>query len=626
MLKSLISRYSFLFLAVVLMWVKTYIVYQTGFDIKIENMLQSFILFMNPLSFFLLIFGFGLFMKQKARNIYILVISTLVTIILISNMIFYGFYNDFLTIPLLFQSSNMGDLDSSVQELVDPIYFLLFIDILLLLGIALKHKFQQIDVVTSKERKAYFLLVLAVFVIHLGLSEISRPQLLTRSFDREVLVKNIGIFNFHIYDAVVQSSTSAQRVLADSDELVEIQNYIKANKKEPDEKMFGIAKDRNVIFVSLESTQSFVVNETLNGEELTPYLNDFINESYYFENFYHQTEQGKTSDSEFLVTNSLYPLGRGAVFFTHNDNEYNSMQEILKEKHYYSATFHANNASFWNRDIMYEAFGVDKFYDLESYDVNEENSTGWGLKDKEYFEQSVDLMSKLPQPFYSYFITLTNHFPFELDEEDKLIDEFDSTSEILNRYVTTIRYQDEALKRFIEKLKESGLYDNSIIVLMGDHYGISQNHNEAMAKFLGKEEITAYDNVQLQRVPFVIHMPGITDENPKLITDVSGQIDIKPTLLHLLGIDTTEMIQFGNDLFSPDRQSFAVLRNGSFITEKYISISDVCYDRQTQEVIEAKGACDSYEEIAHSELSFSDKIIYGDLLRFYNEEKASTGK
>ena len=260
MLKSLISRYSFLFLAVVLMWVKTYIVYQTGFDIKIENMLQSFILLMNPLSFFLLIFGFGLFMKQKARNIYILVISTLVTIILISNMIFYGFYNDFLTIPLLFQSSNMGDLDSSVQELVDPIYFLLFIDVLLLLWIVLKHKFQQIDVVPSKERKAYFLLVLAVFVIHLGLSEISRPQLLTRSFDREVLVKNIGIFNFHIYDAVVQSSTSAQRVLADSDELVEIQNYIKANKKEPDEKMFGIAKDRNVIFVSLESTQSFVVN------------------------------------------------------------------------------------------------------------------------------------------------------------------------------------------------------------------------------------------------------------------------------------------------------------------------------------------------------------------------------
>ncbi|WP_217608723.1 sulfatase-like hydrolase/transferase, partial [Bacillus sp. GbtcB15] len=114
-----------------------------------------------------------------------------------------------------------------------------------------------------------------------------------------------------------------------------------------------------------------------------------------------------------------------------------------------------------------------------------------------------DLMKELPQPFYSYFITLTNHFPFELGEEDRFIDEFDSNSGTLNRFFPTVRYQDEALKRFIEKLKESGLYENSIIVLMGDHYGISENHNKAMAKFLEKDEITPYDSVQLQRVPFL---------------------------------------------------------------------------------------------------------------------------
>lgn len=68
-----------------------------------------------------------------------------------------------------------------------------------------------------------------------------------------------------------------------------------------------------------------------------------------------------------------------------------------------------------------------------------------------------------------------------------MIDEFDSKSRTLNRYFPTVRYQDEALKRFIEKLKKDGLYDNSIIVLYGDHYGISENHNEAMGQFLGKE-------------------------------------------------------------------------------------------------------------------------------------------
>lgn len=623
MRKKIMNKYVFLMVATVSMWMKTYIVYRTSFDLKIENAMQSFILFINPLSFFLLIFGFGLFMKQRARNIYIIVVSTLGTILLISNMSFYSFYTDFITIPVLFQSSNMADLDSSIQEIIKPSYFLMFIDILILMWLARKNRNKDYRVVTSKEKVSYFLVVCVVFMFNVGLAEVQRPHFLTRSFDREILVKNIGLFNFHIYDGIVQSATTAQRALADSDELVEIENYINANEKAPSEEMFGIAKGRNVIFVSLESTQSFVLNETLNGKELTPFLNDFINESYYFENFYHQTEQGKTSDSEFIVANSLYPLGRGSVFFTNTENEYNATPEILKNYHYYSATFHANNATFWNRDVMYDLFKVDKFFDIESYDITPENSFGWGLKDKEFFEQSVDLMKELPQPFYSYSITLTNHFPFELEEEDKLIDEYDSNSEIFNRYLQTIRYQDEALKRFIEKLKEEDLYENSVIVLMGDHYGISENHNEALAQFLGKDEITPYDTIQLQRVPFIIHMPGITDQHPELISDISGQIDVKPTLLHLLGIDTSNMIQFGQDLFSPERTSFAVLRNGSFITKEYISVSNMCYDRDTGEQIDREGTCDVYEDMAHDELSFSDQIIYGDLLRFYNKEEES---
>lgn len=157
-------------------------------------------------------------------------------------------------------------------------------------------------------------MAIAISFANLGLAETERPQLLTRTFDREMLVKNIGTYNYHLYDLFLQSKSSAQRALADGSELVDIENYIRANYKKPDEEMFGIAKGKNVILISMESTQSFVINNTVNGEEITPFLNDFIKESYYFENFYHQTGQGKTSDSEFLVDNSLYPLGRGAVF------------------------------------------------------------------------------------------------------------------------------------------------------------------------------------------------------------------------------------------------------------------------------------------------------------------------
>ncbi|MGR4032858.1 sulfatase-like hydrolase/transferase, partial [Bacillus sp. ZZQ-131] len=78
---------------------------------------------------------------------------------------------------------------------------------------------------------------------------------------------------------------------------------------------------------------------------------------------------------------------------------------------------------------------------------------------------------------------------------------------VFDRYMVTARYLDEAMKHFIERLKAEGIYDNSVIVFYGDHYGISENHNRAMAQFLGKEEITAFDHMNLQKTPMFIHVP-----------------------------------------------------------------------------------------------------------------------
>ncbi len=68
-------------------------------------------------------------------------------------------------------------------------------------------------------------------------------------------------------------------------------------------------------------------------------------------------------------------------------------------------------------------------------------------------------------------------------------------------------------------------------------------------KFLGKE-ITPFESIQLQRVPLIIHIPG---QKGKTISTVSGQIDVRPTLLHLLGIENDDYIEFGKDHFSEEK-------------------------------------------------------------------------
>ncbi|MCY8204871.1 LTA synthase family protein [Bacillus sp. N12A5] len=606
----------FLCFSIVFMWIKTYVIYKLGFDLQIDTLLEELILLTNPLSFILPLFGIGLLLKENKQRVFLLVANLVLTVILISNTIFYGFYIDFITIPVLFQASNMSDMGSSVKELFNPLFIALFADLAFLLLLARKEKRPQIKA-APRTIKRYYAASCGMILCTLALAEVQQPKLLAHTFDREMLVKSIGLFQFHIYDTISQTVNISAKAFADEDSMTAIKNYTEADYSKPDQRKFGLAKGRNVIFVTLESTQSFVLNKKVNGKEITPYMNDLIKKSYYFDHFYQQTEQGKTSDSEFIVANSLYPSLSGAVFFTKSDHQFHTMYNSLKQHDYYSAVFHANHKTFWNRDVMYETFGIDRFFDVNDFHVTPGTSTSWGLKDKEFLEQSAGKLKSLPQPFYSSFITLTNHFPFEIDEKDQLIDEYDSSSDLLNRYVTTVRYEDEALKHFIKRLKDEGLYENSMIVFMGDHYGISEAHNEAMAEFLGKDEITPFDNVQLQRVPFIIHIPGITDQKPETISDAGGQVDVRPTLMHLLGVNTKGDIQFGNDLLSDDRTPFAVLRNGSFITNDYVYTKNTCYSQKTGEVLEDREACLPYKEKANEELSLSDKILNGDLLRFY---------
>ncbi|KXY33939.1 hypothetical protein AT269_15040 [Bacillus cereus] len=617
---------SFVLIIALAVWLKTYLITRFSFDLKIESSTQELILFISPLAASLAFVGLALFATGEKRNYIALCINFLLTIVLVGNVMFYDFYSDFVTLPVLGQTSNFTQLGGSIKEILNYKIILAFVDIIFFF-ILLKKKSIVFKTgrVTHSARLLYFLLTIGVFFANLQLAEKERPELLTRSFDRVMLVKNLGLYTHQVYDLTLQVKAGSQKALADSSKLQETENYVKANHSEPNPNMFGAAKGKNVIVVTLESLQTFLIGASVNGQEVTPFLNEFINESYYFDNFFHQTGQGKTSDSEFLIDTSLYPLNRGAVFFTHGNNDYTATPEILRQQGYFTSVFHANNATFWNRNIMYSALGYDRYYNELDYKITPETNLNWGLKDIEYFDQSVDILKTVDQPFYARFLTLTNHYPFTYDEDTKFIEPYNSGNGVFDRYIVTARYLDESIKKFIERLKAEGMYDDSVIVLYGDHYGISEKHNRAMAQFLEKDQITEFDTLNLQRTPLYIHIPGQTEG--QTISKPTGQIDMKPTILNLLGVDTTNDIRFGHDMFSDEYNGFVVFRDGSFVTDKYAYTNHTFYNRETGEVVDLpKKEAQEMINRAQNELRMSDKIIEGDLLRFSESNKIKTGE
>src|SRR5699024_2019871 len=156
----------------------------------------------------------------------------------------------------------------------------------------------------------------------------------------------------------------------------------------------------NVIKIHLESFQSFLIDYELNGEEVTPFINSIVNDQTedftYYENFFHQTEQGKTADDELIMDNSLYGLTQCAAFVTKCNNTYQALPAILYQEHdYTSVVLHVDGKSFLNRDEVYKVFGVDYFFDEAFYNMTDDQVIGYGLKDKPFFKESMPLLETI---------------------------------------------------------------------------------------------------------------------------------------------------------------------------------------------------------------------------------------
>ena len=606
----------FFILTVILLWLKTYIAQLTEFNLMTDNILQKFLLLLNPIGSAILFLGLSFFAHERKRYIWLLIIDSILSLILYANILYYRFFTDFITLPTLTQTQNFGDVSSSVSSLLKPYDLLFFLDIVLLIGLIIFRVVNKESLQTRKFKVLpIYLTAFSVLAVNLILAEIDRPQLLTRTFDRNYIVKYLGMYNYTIYDAIQSTSTSAKRALADSSDVAEVVNYTNSTYARPNPDYYGVAEGMNVIYVHLESLQSFVIDYRLNGEEVTPFLNSLTrdSETFYFDNFFHQTAQGKTADAEFMLENSLFGLAQGSAFSTKGLNTYQAAPAILGQQGYTSAVFHGNSGSFWNRNEIYKSFGFNYFFDSNYYMMNPEDVLNYGLKDKPFFEESIPLIESLPQPFYSKFITVTNHYPYPIDEAEATIEPHHTGDRSVDSYFQTARYLDESIKQFYDYLKQSGLYDNTVIIMYGDHYGISENHNTAMEQVL-EQEITPYDNAALQRVPLFIHVPGVEGG---VMHQYGGQVDILPTLLHLLGINGKKFIQFGTDLLSQDHEELVPFRGGDFVSPTITYTDGKYYDTATGTEIERNEEAEVFEERVRLKLELSDKLVNGDLLRFY---------
>ena len=611
--------------------------YTVDFNLDIQGFYQAFLAFVNPIPLGLLFIGLALYFKRSAIFYgFSIFVYILLFIWLFSNAVYYREFSDFVTVNTMMASSSVSaGLGEAALGLFRPWDIIYLIDFPIL-GYLMYKKFIRVDHRPFNKRASFAITALStmLFTANLFLAEIDRPQLLTRGFSNYYVVRALGLPAFLGYSGNQTYQANKERSKASAEDLKPVEEYIQNHYAEPNKDYFGIAKGRNVIYVHLESFQQFLIDYKLQADgksyEVTPFLNSLYhsNSTLAFSNVFNQVKAGKTSDAETMIETGLFGLNQGSFMVNYGGTNTQQAAPFILSKNggYTSAVFHGNAGSFWNRNTAYKQWGYNYFFDASYFTKQDDtNSFQYGLNDKIMLKDSIKYLERLQQPFYVKYITVSNHYPYttSLIGDEIGFPLAKTKDETINGYFATANYLDSSVKALFDYLKESGLYDNSIIVLYGDHFGISQTRNPNLAPLVGKtsETWSNYDNAMMQRVPYMVVIPGM--DKGKIIDTYGGQVDMLPTLEHLLGIDSKNYLQVGQDMLSTQHQQITAFRSSNnFVTPKYTSFNGRTYYTQTGEEITnpdetIKKELDDIRNAANTQLKISDAIQTGDLIRFY---------
>ena len=517
------------------------------------------------------------------------------------------------TIPSYYdlrQTTQSGTVGTTILLLINPLDFLFFLDAIIL--VILARRWGKLPKLNPLKYAAAGLAAISIFTT---VYAIKQPIIDISFFAKEngyAQSQLVQMYN-HLNE---KAHASGNETKLSAKELEELKGneYVPLNSQAE----FGLAEGRHLFMIQVESMQNFTVNKSIDGQEITPNLNTLIEESAYFSNVFQQIGAGTTSDAEWMGNTGLYAEGMAPTVNDLNGKEVPSLSRSLKKEGYGSATYHADDVTFWNRDVLYPALGFDEVFTVE--EIPDKDQVGYGPSDEVLMDFALGELPRQLNTYeriYSNIVMMTSHTPFILPEDMQHLDlpaEYEGTH--VGHYLQSIRYADEQIGKFIDELKDQGLYDESLIVIYGDHSGIhgsplSEEDAVLLENFLGHP----YSSKERLTVPLVMAGGGLfTGEE---YSRLGGQVDIMPTTLALLGVEH-ETPMMGHNLFEYEKNLLAMryyMPGGSFVQSEQLykapgaKLPDELRDMKTMEKRPKNSATKKHVRNAQEILKYGDALL-----------------
>lgn len=601
--------------------------------------LRSFTVDLSLLLFFVSI---SYFLKNKNRQKYFMVLIFIFELMETVNVIYYKFYTSYASFG---DAATLGQAETVMDSLYAKLDIADFSFALLALlfyyaskslnrgvynFVVEKFGFKKMVVIGTVSMAS----ALMIFVISTSTStQLSR---LTTQWNRASNVQSFSMLFYQLDDLYLTIMPKLFSFVGYED-AAELFNEYFSDYESPEENEYtGILEGKSIIFVHLESVQTFLMDLSYNGEEVTPNLNQLAEEGMFFSNFYPQISTGTSSDSEFTLLTSLMPAASGQVFVSYYNTNYVTIPKILSELDYTTFSMHGNNFAMWNRMYAHPSLGYENFYFEDSYEFTDSDVLGLGINDLLFFEQSYDYLVEIDNENEFYMgtiITLSNHSPFTgaLKYSDYDLNYYSEDGEVstnladtdIGNYIISAQYADYALGEFMDMIRESDNFDDTLFVFYGDHdakFSESDmeeflSYNPETGEFDLEVEYDTYDHELNKSTPLIFWTKD--EELVDIFTGEydypMGMIDVSPTLLNMFGLENEYAL--GNDIFNVKYDNVVVFPSANFLTNDiYYNSSIEEYKILNEGVIIDEDYIDKYLEIVADQLNVSNAIIVYDLI------------
>lgn len=333
--------------------------------------------------------------------------------------------------------------------------------------------------------------------------------------------------------------------------------YIEEHFADPREvQMTFPAQKRNLIHIYLESVENTYFSKELGGlmeENLMPELAELAKEGYSFSNRSEGFGGPPWTTGGHWSVASMVNMGTGLPMKVPVDgNSYGSpdnflpgavaLGDILQEQGYEQAVMFGADATFGGLNFYFTSHGNFEILDYnkmkELGKIPEDYYVWWGYEDSKLFEfakEELTALSETGKPFHFVMETANTHFPDGYLEPD-------APTPYESQYANVIAYSSYQTEQFVRWIQQQPFYENTTIVLIGDHLSMDQN----FFKDLDSNYRRTTFNLILNPAPNVRDIP-----EERLYNRQWANFDMFPTLLSSIGVEIEgDRLGLGTDLFS----------------------------------------------------------------------------